>query len=93
MAVIINKDKIAAARVQLPLAEEGSIEGAELGSRHRAAIGITMTSDAVVVVVSEETGIISVARNGKLERNLTESQLRSFLTEVLEEDSSGDLNL
>ncbi len=93
MAVIINKDKIAAARVQLPLAEEGSIEGAELGSRHRAAIGITMSSDAVVVVVSEETGIISVARNGKLERNLTESQLRSFLTEVLEEDSSGDLNL
>lgn len=79
MAVVIRGDRIVAARVQLPLAEAGSIPGVELGSRHRAAVGITSGSDAICMVVSEETGAISVARNGELTRNLTESQVRSHL--------------
>jgi diadenylate cyclase len=67
----------------LPLAEPAGTEGAGLGSRHRAAIGITTGSDAVCVVVSEETGIISIAENGKLDRNLDESTLKKHLASVL----------
>ncbi len=80
MAVVIRGDRIVAASVQLPLAEAGSVSGVELGSRHRAAVGITVGSDAMCLVVSEETGAISVARNGELTRNVTESQVRSHLS-------------
>jgi len=83
MAVIIRGDRIIAARVQLPLAEAGSMNGVELGSRHRAAVGITSGSDASVIVVSEETGIVSIAQGGELVRNITESQLRKHLTNVM----------
>ena len=83
MAVIIRGDRVVAAGVQLPLAEAGSIGGVELGSRHRAAIGITAGSDATCLVVSEETGIISLAENGKLTRNADESRLRKHLTSVI----------
>jgi diadenylate cyclase len=79
MAVVVRGDRLVAARVQLPLAEAGSVSGVELGSRHRAAVGITVGSDALCLVVSEETGAISVARNGELLRNVTESQIRSNL--------------
>lgn len=75
MAVIIRGDRIVAARVQLPLAEAGGISGSGLGSRHRAAMGITTGSDAICLVVSEETGIVSLAENGKLIRNMHESKL------------------
>ncbi len=85
MAVIVRGDRVAAARVQLPLAEAGSIDGVELGSRHRAAIGITTGSDAICLVVSEETGTISLAQSGKLTRNITESQLRKHLTSTMDE--------
>ena len=85
MAVIVQGDRVAAARVQLPLAEAGSIDGVELGSRHRAAIGITTGSDAICLVVSEETGTISLAQGGKLTRNITESQLRKHLTSTMDE--------
>ena len=85
MAVIIRNDRIVAARVQLPLTEAGSIQGIKLGSRHRAAIGITATSDATVIVVSEETGIVSIANNAKLTRNVTEAQLRNQLQATMEE--------
>jgi diadenylate cyclase len=100
MAAVIRNDRIVAARVQLPLAEAdsmrvatqgnpaGSRGGAELGSRHRAAIGISAGSDAICVVVSEETGMISIARDGKLNRNITESQLRSHLVDTLARTSS-----
>ena len=74
MAVVVRGD-----RLQLPLAEAGSVAGVELGSRHRAAVGITAGSDAMCLVVSEETGAISIARDGKLIRNVTESQVRSHL--------------
>lgn len=85
MAVIVRGDRVAAARVQLPLAEAGSVDGVELGSRHRAAIGITTGSDAICLVVSEETGTISLAQSGKLTRNITESQLRKHLTSAMDE--------
>ncbi len=96
MAVIIRDDRIVAANVQLPLAEAEAVrQGAEgihgipdstasqLGSRHRAAIGITSGSDAICVVVSEETGAISLARDGRLTRNITEAQLRAQLVETM----------
>ena len=85
MAVIVRGDRVVAARVQLPLAEAGGVDGIELGSRHRAAIGITTGSDAACLVVSEETGIISIAQGGKLTRNIAESQLRKHLTSTIEE--------
>ncbi len=88
MAVIIRGDRIVAARVQLPLAEAGASinqDGTELGSRHRAAIGTTLGSDATVVVVSEETGIVSIAQDGKLTRNISGAQLRSHLTGIMGE--------
>jgi len=84
MAVMIRGDRVVAARVQLPLAEAvGS--GVELGSRHRAAIGITAGSDATCLVVSEENGIISLAQNGKLSRQVSESDIRSHLSSVMGE--------
>jgi diadenylate cyclase len=85
MAVIVRGDRAVAARVQLPLAEAGSINGVELGSRHRAAIGITTGSDAVCLVVSEETGTISLAQNGLLTRDISESQLRKYLVSTMDE--------
>jgi diadenylate cyclase len=86
MAVVVRGDRMVAARVQLPLAEAGSVDGVELGSRHRAALGITAGSDATCLVVSEETGAISVAQNGKLVRNVTEAQIRSYLGSTVPEE-------
>jgi diadenylate cyclase len=80
MAVVIRGDIAVAAGVQLPLAEPGTVDGLELGSRHRAAIGITAGSDALCIVVSEETGIVSLASDGKLVRRLTADELRDALT-------------
>jgi diadenylate cyclase len=88
MAAIIRDDRIIAARVQLPLAEAGTIDGIELGSRHRAAIGVSTGSDAICIVVSEETGIISIARNGKLTRGIDEKQLRWELIRTMSETSA-----
>jgi diadenylate cyclase len=84
MAMVIQADRIVAARVQLPLAESSSKFG-QLGSRHRAAVGATTSSDAIVIVVSEETGIVSVAMDGNLIRNVSEAQLRRHLTTALVE--------
>ena len=85
MALIIQGDRIVAARVQLPLAEGDFFQGKQLGSRHRAAVGVTTSSDAIVIVVSEETGIVSLALNGNLIRNVSESQLRRHLTTAVVE--------
>lgn len=88
MAVVIQGDRIIAARVQLPLAEMGAVEDGNLGSRHRAAIGISAGTDATVIVVSEETGIISLAINGTLIRAIPEEQLRNHLTAGLLEKAA-----
>ncbi len=85
MAVVIRGDRLLAARVQLPLAEGDSFQGRQLGSRHRAAVGVTGGSDATVIVVSEETGIVSVAMNGNLIRNISETELRRYLTTAVVE--------
>jgi diadenylate cyclase len=84
MGVVVRNGKLAAAGVQFPLAESESGElSPELGSRHRAALGLSQETDALVVIVSEETGIISVAEKGRLVRNLTVEGLESLLTETL----------
>lgn len=82
-AVIIQNERIAAASVFLPLTKNPIISR-ELGTRHRAAIGITEGSDAISVVVSEETGLISYVENGIIQRNLDTNQLRKILLEAME---------
>ena len=77
-AVIIDKSQILAAKCILPLASEVAVPKS-LGTRHRAAVGITEISDAIVVVVSEETGTISIAESGKLIRDLTPDKLKEIL--------------
>jgi diadenylate cyclase len=81
-AVIIEDLRVAAAGCFLPLSLNPMISK-QLGTRHRAAIGITEDSDCVVVLVSEETGIISVASAGTLESNLTPEELSDRLTEMV----------
>lgn len=77
-AVVVSGDKIASAGVLLPLSQN-VLDSERYGTRHRAAIGISEQTDAVVVVVSEETGSISLVVRGRIERNLTEAQLRRRL--------------
>ena len=77
-AVIISNNKIAAAACVLPLADDADI-AKELGTRHRAAIGVSKESDAIVVVVSEETRKISVAKDGTLIADVREDTLKKIL--------------
>jgi diadenylate cyclase len=77
-AVIVQKDRIAAAACFLPLSMNPLLS-TQLGTRHRAGIGITEETDAIAVIVSEETGAISLAIAGKIERDLTVDQLRERL--------------
>ena len=77
-AVVISGNKIAAAACVLPLADDKDI-AKELGTRHRAAIGISKESDSIVVVVSEETGKISIAKDGTLIADLREDVLKKIL--------------
>ena len=77
-AVVISNNKIAAAACVLPLANDNDI-AKELGTRHRAAIGISKESDSIVVVVSEETGKVSVAKDGTLIADVREDVLKKIL--------------
>jgi diadenylate cyclase len=77
-AVIVRGDRVLAAATLLPLSEAPAISG-HLGTRHRAAIGLSERTDAICVVVSEETGQISIANNGRMVRNLDEEKLRKVL--------------
>jgi len=86
-AVIIRNNKIKAAACYLPLTENSNLSN-ELGTRHRAALGITEVSDAISVVVSEESGKISYAHNGGLTRNLTPDTLRKALYRFLLDKNS-----
>ncbi len=81
-AVIIRGNRITYASCVLPLAQGVELDS-KLGTRHRAALGITQNSDAIAVVVSEETGQISLAVGGKLYRNLTEEELKEILFKEL----------
>jgi len=81
-AVIISGERILAAGVLLPLSQN-VVDSERYGTRHRAAIGISEQSDAIVVVVSEETGSISLVMRGRIERNLTEEQLRRRILNLI----------
>ncbi|MFI5088707.1 MAG: diadenylate cyclase CdaA [Terriglobales bacterium] len=81
-AAIIQRDRITAAACFLPLSMN-PVLSAQLGTRHRAGIGITEETDAVAVIVSEETGAISLAVAGQIERELTADQLRERLSDLL----------
>lgn len=80
-AVVIQGNQIVAAGCYLPLTEDPNL-GKELGTRHRAGIGITEQSDAVAIIVSEETGTISIAHDGVLTRYLDEKKLQLMLSEL-----------
>jgi diadenylate cyclase len=88
LGVVIQSGRITYAGVQFPLAESGELER-ELGSRHRAAVGMSQESDAVVLVVSEETGDVSIAERGQLIRKLTPEGLRGLLGELLGRSDAG----
>lgn len=81
-AIIIRDNRVCAASCILPLSQNPDIDS-QLGTRHRASIGVSEISDAVVVVVSEENGNISMATSGKLRRNFTKSLLKTELSNLL----------
>ena len=90
-AVIIRGDRIVAAACILPLSER-EIPGGKIGTRHQAAIGITEESDAIAIVVSEETNRISIAHNGRLTENLDAERLRRALRSLLRVGAPGEEN-
>ena len=94
-AVIIRGNQVVAAGCYLPLTEKPNLSK-ELGTRHRAAMGITEETDAVALVVSEETGIVSLAYAGRLTRYLDEKSLRNLLEELCaprQDNSSNGSNI
>ncbi|GAC1657017.1 MAG: diadenylate cyclase CdaA [Candidatus Dormibacteraceae bacterium] len=89
-AVIIRGNVIVAAGCLLPMPEERARSAERLGTRHRAAIGLSQVSDAIILVISEETGGISVVEDGKISRNLDPDGLRSRLVGSLQRARSGN---
>jgi len=85
-AVVIQNDEIVAARCTLPLSPTTSVDKISLGMRHRAGLGITKQSDVLSLIVSEETGSISVAEDGKLYRGLSKESLRRLLSKKIEHE-------
>ena len=81
-AVVIEGNRIRAAACILPLPKRNQVFN-ELGTRHHAAIGLSEVSDAIIIVVSEETGVISVAKESELKRGFTQDSLRKFLVKEL----------
>lgn len=90
-AIIIRGKRIVAASCLLPLSENRNLSQ-ELGTRHRAAIGISEQSDALVLIVSEETGTISIARNGDILRKLNKDDVKTILREAFFKDSKREDN-
>lgn len=91
-AAIIEKDRIAAAGCVMPLSSSGTLSRStdrSMGLRHRAALGISEVSDAVSVVVSEETGGISVTHNGRMIRRLDQARLKNILTAFFRPRTTG----
>lgn len=91
-AVIIGDGRIKAAACVLPLTENNSFSK-ELGTRHRAAIGVSEVADCIAVVVSEETGKISMALNGEITRDFTSATLKDRIDEILEADKASDIKI
>jgi diadenylate cyclase len=91
-AVIIRGERVLAGACILPLTDDTSVER-DLGTRHRASIGISETTDAVVLIVSEETGIMSVAQNGRLTRHHDAESLRRVLEGIYKEPRFSFRNL
>ncbi|MDI6860627.1 MAG: diadenylate cyclase CdaA [Caldisericia bacterium] len=91
-AIVIEEDKIVAARCLLPLSENEALEK-ELGTRHRAGVGITEVTDAISIIVSEETGIISIAIEGKITRYLSVLELRGMLILLLKKEKGGKIKV
>ncbi len=89
-AVIIKEGRVLAAGCILPLTGRNNNVSSELGTRHRAAIGMSESSDAIVVIVSEETGAISVAEKGRLQRNISGGDLRELLTKTFVKENDKD---
>lgn len=87
-AVIVRADRLAAAGCFFPLPQEADLD-ASLGTRHRSAVGISEETDAVVLVVSEETGRISIAREGTLSTRIPDDELESTLRAILENEDAG----
>lgn len=81
-ATIIRNDRIVASGCVLPLTNNNTINK-KLGTRHRAALGLSENSDALIIVVSEETGVISLAVNGRLTRNFDKQKLKSVLIKLM----------
>lgn len=88
-AVVISNNKVTAAACMLPLASDADI-AKELGTRHRAAIGISKESDAIAVVVSEETGKVSIAKDGTLIADVKEETLKKILIKNIVTNKYGD---
>jgi diadenylate cyclase len=88
-AVIVRGNRIVAAGCLLPLPEEGTVRE-RLGTRHRAALGLSLASDALVMVVSEETGNISVIEEGKISRNLDPDSLRRRVSVKVPSSANGN---
>lgn len=86
-AIIVRNDRIVAATCYLPLSDNMELSK-DLGTRHRAAVGMSEVSDAMIVVVSEETGGVSVAQSGRLSRDLTEAELRERFQAIQERKHS-----
>ena len=80
-AVLVRGNRIVAATCYLPLSDNMELSK-QLGTRHRAGVGISEVSDSLTIIVSEETGQVSVAQNGELSRGLTSAELRSALTKA-----------
>jgi diadenylate cyclase len=85
-AVVVTNDVILAAKVALPLSQNSSYAGIPLGMRHRAGLGISEISDALCIIVSEETGSVSLTENGKLYRGLSKSLLKEQLNALILSD-------
>ena len=83
-AVIIRGNRVLSATCYLPLSDSMSL-GKELGTRHRAGVGISEVTDSVTIIVSEETGKISIAYEGKLERNVTSERLKDRIDSIINE--------
>ena len=84
-AAIIRGKRLVAAGCYLPLTDDRTL-GTELGTRHRSAIGLSEQCDAVIIIVSEETGVVSIAENGRIQRYMNHDSLRQRLRPLFQEE-------